>query len=243
MITSKSNPIIKLANQIKEKKYSKENSLCLVETIKVVSQLYLKGLVTHIFVIESKATMFTNYSNAKVEIISDSIAEYLSQSVTTDGVFGICKIDDNSDADYSKCLILDRIQDPSNLGAIIRSACAFGYKTIFAINSVYPYTFKAIRSSMGYIFDINYIDTSYEKLKEIKEKWNISIITADMNGEVLDTFQNISSNFAIAIGNEGQGISSEISRLSDKIVSIPMENNVESLNASISASILMYLLK
>lgn len=243
MITSKSNPIIKLANQIKEKKYSKENNLCLVETIKIVSQLYLKGLITHILVIESKAQIFSNYTNAKIEIISDNIGEYLSQSVTTDGIFGICKIDNNRDVDYSKCLILDRLQDPTNIGAIIRSACAFGYKTIFAINSVYPYTYKVIRSSMGYIFDINYIDTSYEKIKEIKEKWNISIITADMNGEILDTFQKPSSNFAIAIGNEGQGISSDMVSLSDNIVSIPMENNVESLNASISASILMYLLK
>ena len=104
---------------------------------------------------------------------------------------------------------------------------------------VNDYTTKIDRD----IFDINYIDTSYEKIKEIKEKWNISIITADMNGEILDTFQKPSSNFAIAIGNEGQGISSNMVSLSDNIVSIPMENNVESLNASISASILMYLLK
>jgi len=243
MITSKDNSLIKLCNQIKNKKYSREHKLCLVESIKLVSQLYLKNLVTHILVTENKFELVKNYSKAKIEVISDSVCKYLSDASTSDGVFAVCTIPNITKLDLSKTIILDNLQDPSNIGAIIRSACAFGYNTIFAINSVYPYSYKCIRSSMGYIFDVNYIDTAYEELIHLKKDNNIMFISADMDGEIIDNKKEITNNFALIIGNEGQGVSRELLSLSDKKVAIPMENGVESLNASVSAGILMYLLK
>ncbi|MBE5738385.1 MAG: RNA methyltransferase [Clostridiales bacterium] len=243
MITSKDNDLIKLCNKIKQKKHSREERLCLVETIKLVNQLYLKGKLTHILVTSEKYDLVRNYNKCEIIIVSDSIADYLSEAKTTDGVFGICKIIDNTNYDYSRCLVLDRLQDPSNLGAIIRSAHAFGYNTIFAIDSVYPYTYKSIRSSMGYVFDINYIDTNLDGLLEYKEKYNISLVSADMSGEIVDDFEPKSDNIAIVIGNEGKGVSRELMNLSDNTIRIPMGDDVESLNASVSAGIIMYLLK
>jgi len=243
MITSKDNDLIKLCKQIKDKKYSREKKLCFVESIKIVSELYLKNIVTTILVIESKYDLVKNYSRAKIEIISDSICNYLTDASTSDGVFAICNLSQSKVINYRKSIILDNIQDPSNIGAIIRSACAFGYNTIFAVNSVYPYSYKAIRSSMGYIFDVNYIDTTYDELIKIKNDNIITFISADMDGEIIDTPASIKENFAIIIGNEGQGISRELRNLSDKTFAIPMDNGVESLNASVSAGILMFLLK
>ena len=243
MITSKDNSIIKLCNQVKNKKYSREYGLCLVESIKVVSELYLKGLITHILVTDNKYDLIKNYTNVKIDIISENIANFLSDASTTDGVLALCKIPNNLDIDYSRSIILDNIQDPSNIGAIIRSACAFGYTTIFAINSVYPYSYKCIRSSMGYIFDVNYIDTTYEQLFKLKNDKNIKFISADMDGEIVDSKMQFDGNFALIIGNEGQGVGRELMSMSDKKISIAMENNVESLNASVSAGILMYLVK
>ena len=243
MITSKSNDLIKQCLQIKQKKYSKELGLCLVESLKLVRELNDKGLIETILVLESKLDSFKN-SKTKIEVISDSIAKYLADTVTTDGVFGICKIMESSGNSFDRCLVLDRIQDPSNLGAIIRSACAFGFKTIFSINSVYPYSYKVIRSSMGYVFDVNIIDVSYEELKNFKTQNNITLLSADMDGQdIAEVKLQKSSNMAIIIGNEGSGVSDEVVALSDMVVSIPMSNNVESLNASVSAGIMMYLLK
>ena len=96
---------------------------------------------------------------------------------------------------------------------------------------------------MGYIFDVNYIDITYEELFNLKKEHNITFISADMNGENIDSFSNSAEKFAVIIGNEGQGISDKLMQASDRIVSIPMSNGVESLNASVSAGILMYLLK
>jgi TrmH family RNA methyltransferase len=243
MISSKDNEIIKLAQKIKDKKYSRAEGLALVETIKIINELHAKSLVKHILVREDKLSKVSHITNVKIDTISPKICDFLSDAMTSDGVFAICKIPPISNIDYNKCLVLDGIQDPSNIGAIIRSANAFGFKTIFAINSVYPYLFKCIRSSMGYVFDINYIDTTYSQLLDIKKNNNITLITADMNGINVDTVNKTNDNIAIIIGNEGNGVSTELQRVSDMKISIPMENGVESLNASVSAGILMYLLK
>jgi len=242
MITSKSNELIKYCNQIKQKKYSKEYGMCLVESIKLVKELSSKHLIQSILVIESKFDLVKDLS-LKIEIISDSIASYLSDATTTDGVFGICKISCKKDINFKKCLILDRIQDPANIGAIVRSACAFGFDTIFAIDTVYPYTFKGIRSSMGYIFNVNYLDIDFDDLIKIKDNNNLDIVIADMNGKDISTVAKSNRNIAIVIGNEGRGVSDELKGISNTIVSIPMCNNVDSLNASVSAGIIMYCLK
>lgn len=243
MISSKENDLIKLCNKIKQKKHSKEMGLALVETIKLVNQLYLKGRLTHILVTEDKYDLVSGYKKCNVVPISRGIAEYLADSVTTDGIFGICKIAPNSTPDFSRCLVLDRLQDPSNVGAIIRSAYAFGFSTIFAIDSVYPYSFKGIRSSMGYVFDIDYIDLDLSELKEYKQKYNLSLVVADMSGEIIDDFRPSSDNIALVIGNEGRGVSRELMTISDATVRIPMQNDVESLNASVSAGIIMFNLR
>lgn len=243
MISSKDNNLIKLCNKIKQKKYSRLEKIALVETIKLVSQLYLKGKLTHILVTEDKYDLVKNYTKCEIVTISSSIASFLSDAKTTDGVFGICQITDNEHGDFGRCLVLDRLQDPSNLGAIIRSAYAFGFKTIFAIDSVYPYSYKSIRSSMGYVFDINYIDTDINGLLEYKNKYDLSLVIADMSGEIIDDFKPKSSNLALVIGNEGGGVDLRLRNIADSVVRIPMQNDVESLNASVSAGIIMFNLR
>ena len=115
-----------------------------------------------------------------------------------------------------------------------------GYDNIYLVDSVYPYSYKVVRSSMGYVFDINLIYVSYDELSKLKETDNFKIIVADMDGKDLSSVCKIQDNYAIVIGNEGNGISSTMLDMADMVVSIPMQNGVESLNASVSASIIMY---
>lgn len=243
MITSKDNKLIKYCIQVKDKKISRKENVCLVETYKIVREMLDRNLVIKIICIEPKSELFSSISIVPIEKISSNIADFLSDTKTTDGVFALCKIPETSEILSDRILILDNIQDPSNMGAIVRSACAFGYDTILSVNSVYPYSYKCIRSSMGHIFNVNFIETDYENLQKIKTKNNIKFICADMSGENLDNFHSKDEKIAVIIGNEGQGVSKEIENLSDYIISIPMKNSVESLNASVSASIIMYYLK
>lgn len=242
MVTSKDNELIKKCIDLQNKKYSRLENKCLVESIKLVKEVYEKGLVEVVLVTKQKLELVSNFK-CKIEIINDKLAKHISSTVTTDGVFAIAKLPNSNQVNYKKCLVLDRIQDPSNLGAIIRSACAFGFDTIFTINSVYPFTPKAIRSSMGYVFNVNFVEVDYNKLEEIKSNNNIKFYAADMGGEIIDDIQLGSENIALIIGNEGQGIDKDLRKIADEIVAIPMQNNVESLNASVSASIIMYFLR
>lgn len=242
MITSKDNELIKKCINLQSKKYSRLQNKCFVESVKLVKEIYEMGLVEVILVSKSKLELVSKLK-CKIEVIDDRLAKHISSTVMTDGVFAIAKLPNNNEVNYKKCLILDRIQDPSNLGSIIRSACAFGFDTIFTVNSVYPFTPKSIRSSMGYVFKVNFIDVDYNILTEIKEKNNLTFYAADMDGEVIDRVTVTKNNIALIIGNEGQGVDPILRKVADKIVAIPMQNNVESLNASVSASIIMYFLR
>lgn len=241
MITSRDNKLIKYCIQAKDKKFSNSENICLVETYKIVKELLAKNLITRVFCTQAKASLFDS-AIVPVEIISDSIAKYLSDTMTTDGVFALCKIA-KVKSHSSRILILDNIQDPTNVGAIIRSACAFGFDEIYAIDSAYPYTPKCIRCSMGQIFNVGYNICNYNDLIKLKTDNNIKFVCADMNGVELDKFEHKEEKLAIIIGNEGQGVSDELTKISDYCLSIPMQNNVESLNAGISASIIMYYLR
>ena len=243
VINSKANNIIKYAMSLKNKKYSKKYQECLVETDKLVIELLDKGLVTKILVVESKYPTFVASAKShdiSIYAITEEMSKLLSDAVTSSGVFAIVKIPKCSNILASKSLILDGMQDPSNLGAVIRSARAFGYDNIYMIDSVYPYTYKVIRASMGYVFDVNIIPATYEEIKNIKDSTNLKIVVADMDGKMLSSVCKIQDNYAIVIGNEGNGISDTMMNMSDMVVAIPMLNGVESLNASVSASIIMY---
>jgi len=245
-LSSKNNDIVKYAKSLQDKKYSKEYNECFVESEKVIGDLINLNInVTTIFFVdkfEEKFNEILKNFTGKVYSINESIANYLSESKSSSKIFAIVKIPEKV-LDFSKnSIILDNLQDPSNIGAIIRSAKAFGFDNIISINGVYPYTYKVIRSSMGHIFNVNFINLNYDELLDLKAKHNITFVCADMNGKNLKTIEKKHDNIAIIIGNEGNGVSEILKQKSDLIISIPMEKSVESLNAGIAGSILMYTL-
>ena len=243
-ITSVTNPTIKFANQLKNKKDILENNLCFVETEKVIYDLVSSGAkLSKLFIEESKlskhAQLIKQFENNTFKITSQ-VASKLSETVTNAGIFALFELPNNSNFGFNeKFLIIDNLQDPSNLGAIIRSALAFGFKNIVSINSVFPYTPKVIRASMGYVFNINFTNLTINELKTLKQTHNFKLVSANLNG-IKPEEANLNEVYGLIIGNEGNGVSKQLQDLSDVTLTIPMQNNVESLNASVSASILMY---
>jgi len=162
----------------------------------------------------------------------------LSSQVSSTKVIAVCYELEEKEVN-GNVIILDNLQDPGNLGTIIRSAVAFNFDTIvLSDNSVDLYNPKVIRASEGMIFNINI------KRCNLKEfiptlKNDYTLITTDVNGG--KDIRNIKyQNIALVIGNEGNGVSQEIADLCGEKVYIKMNNNCESLNAGVCASILMY---
>ena len=154
------------------------------------------------------------------------------------------KIEHNIKNEDKFVLILDRIQDPGNMGTIIRTADAAGVDAIIALKGcVDIYNPKVIRSTMGSIFDMNIIHCTQEEcLRELKSK-DFNIVSSYLNTDNYYHETDYGKKVALVIGNEANGVNDELIDESDILVKIPIYGNAESLNAAISSAILMYEIK
>jgi TrmH family RNA methyltransferase len=177
----------------------------------------------------------------KMVIVSDIVFSYLSEEKTPQGILAVVCIPKLTLREpEASCLLLDGIQDPGNLGTILRTANAAGYKELYLIDCVDPYSQKAVRASMSGIFFVKiYMGSRSEVLSALA---GTPLIAADMAGKNLFTFIP-PTKFCLCIGNEGNGLSPEVKAKATCTISIPMEKTCESLNAGVSAGIAMYVLK
>ena len=247
IITSKQNSHIKLAKSLSQKKFRKEHNMALLEGHKIIEEALLAGATFELVFVDNEKEQEYEAQlkklNCEVIFITSALIDYLSLTETAQGMLAIIKTDFvKQKALDSNFLVLDNLQDPGNLGAIIRTAAATGFSTIFMLNCVDRWNEKVIRSSMGNLFKVNLIETDATGLKEALEKMDsYQLLTASMEGETIFHLNHLpKEKVGIIIGNEGNGVSSEVRTLATKTISIPMKNNVESLNAAVSASILMY---
>ena len=237
IITSKSNPTIKEIVKLNDKKYRREAGLYLVEGIKPVNECIAAGGEVEKVICTERLS--DNYDNPIV--VSEDVFGAISSEKTPQGVIAVVKIPQNSlKMPENSCILLDRLQDPGNLGTIIRTANAAGYKEIYLINCTDPYSPKAVRASMSGIFFTEIYQGSEEEILNVLS--GVPLISADMYGENIFGFEP-PSKFCLCIGNEGSGISDVIKNKSDYKVKIPMSETCESLNAAVSAGIAMYVLK
>ena len=243
VIESKTNKLISHIKKLQTKKYSILFNECLVENEKIIFERIneFKTILINIDYASKYANLVQNFTG-NIYYVNKSICDYISEASNSSNIFAVCNIKKVKSSN-SNFIVLDSLQDPNNIGAIIRSARAFGFNKIYAINCAYPYLYKSIRSSMGYIFDIDYEIITKTDFIELVFKNDLKIYCADMNGKNIANFRNTHINYGICIGNEGNGVSKEIQEICCETLSIPMLNNVESLNASVSASILMFNLK
>ena len=237
VITSKYNPLIKEIAKLSDKKYRKICGKYVVEGIKPVRECISAGCtILNVICVEGLESEFEN-----AVIVSRAVFESVSSEVTPQGVLAVAELPSNKlKVPQDSCILLDRLQDPGNLGTVIRTANAAGYSEIYLINCTDPYSPKAVRASMSGIFFVKvYQGTNEEILGVLK---GIPLICADMDGEDIFSF-NSPEKFCLCIGNEGNGMSQEIMKRARFKVSIPMRETCESLNAAVSAGIVMYHLK
>lgn len=245
ILTSKNNPLIKETAALKEKKGRREQGLFLVEGVKMARECLQSGYETErIFLSEcyDGDRAWLDGIEDKIVRVSDEVLKFLSDEKTPQGVVCRVKIPRSPlQAPTKSCLILDGVSDPANVGAIIRTANAAGYREIYLTRECAdPYAPKSVRASMSGVFFVKlYTGERAEILSAMQET---PLVVADMSGENAFTFTP-PERFALVIGNEANGVSEAMRQAAEKSVKIPMESTQESLNAAVSAGILMYLLK
>ena len=237
LITSIHNEHIKELIKLKEKKYRDQTGTFLVETKHLVLEAYKAGLIKELILEQDEIFPI----DAPTLYVSKEVLKKLSSVDSPSKVMAVVEKRKLEDKYGEKVLILDRIQDPGNLGTIIRSAVAFNIDTIICSpDTVDFYNPKVVRASQGMMFHIPIlIKNTAAVIKELKDDYYKIVGTKVTNGQDV-RHASIYSHFALIIGNEGQGISKEIEDLCDDYLYIKMNENCESLNASVAASILLY---
>lgn len=242
ILTSKNNPLIKETASLKEKKGRKAHGSFLVEGVKMAREIAKSGLETErVFIAETLANK-TELSTANAVVVSEEVMRFLSDEKTPQGVICRVRIPKNEVLPpVGACLVLDGVSDPGNVGAIVRTANAAGYKEIYLTDDCADaYSPKSVRASMsGVFFTKLRIGTREEILAALA---GTPVLIADMRGENVFSFDP-PEKFALVIGNEANGVSSALKEAAAYSVKIPMQNTQESLNAAVSAGILMYQLK
>jgi TrmH family RNA methyltransferase len=235
-ITSTDNAQIKEYCKLsKHKKYRDETGLFVLEGERLVFDATRSGITPEkVFCTEKFSE---NFSDAF--IISDIIAEKMSTQPSSQGIFAVCKKPVAQKISGDKVIVLAGLQDPGNIGTIIRTADAMGITDIILVGGADIYSPKCTRAAMGSLFHLNIVTTDNPFPLLAGYSTYAAVV-----GDGKDIRQvNFSQKSAIIIGNEASGIPDDIIKKSDMTVTINMTGNAESLNAAAAAAILIWELR
>jgi TrmH family RNA methyltransferase len=244
IIKSIQNKIFKDALSLQSKKQRDKNSLFFVEGKKQVYEIPKNRIIKQVFVSEKYKNGIADFKN--VITLSSRLFSKLSATKSPQGIMAVVekKYYDVEEIFKSSGLfvVLENIQDPGNLGTIIRSADAFGAKAVFVSKgSADVYSDKTIRATMGSIFHLPIIDNiNIENTLNSIKKEKISVFAASLRGGRYLNDVKFPDKSAIVIGNEASGLRNETENLANTLVKIYMTGDAESLNAAIAASIIIY---
>lgn len=254
-ITSVKNPLIKEIKSLYRKKERMKNKSFIIEGIKMLEEAinynyHVQNIVYTDQLLNTKdGTGFFEKIKLldNLVYVPDNVFKEISDTENPQGVLGIGRfeyknIEEISDNERPFLLFLDGVQDPGNLGTIIRTADAFNADGIIITEGcVDPYNPKVVRATMGSIFRVPlfYISDSMDELMKLKDM-NIQVYSTSLDGSIPIYDADFNNGFVLVIGNESKGVSEEVFSMSDKLIKIPMPGKAESLNAGVAASIIMY---
>ena len=251
-ITSKDNELIKHIRKLKDKKYRDESNEYVVEGVKLVEEAVKENAkIKQIIVCEDTTRTYEIPTHIMLEIakyecisVSDKIFNIITQVTNPQGIMAIIeKNAQNAKIDYTQDIIvvLDDVQDPGNLGTILRTVDSIGLNQIIVSKGTADaFNSKVVRSTMGAIFRIKIIEVENlaQAIKEMrKHHFKLMVTSLQTKNSIydIDFYKKL-----IVIGNEANGVSKEIQDMADEKAKIPMLGRTESLNASVAAGVVMY---
>ncbi|AYE35559.1 TrmH family RNA methyltransferase [Clostridium septicum] len=249
-IESKDNALFKATKKLKEKKNRNKEGKYIIEGFRLIEEAFKANMqVEYIILSEESQNKLNEYlseyidKNSKIYVLSGNLISQLTSTEHPQGVVAVVKnreMPKEINGDFY--LLCDKVQDPGNLGTIIRTAHAAGVDGIILTKgTVDIYNDKTIRSTMGSIFyvPIIYEDENLNFLNKLRNE-GFSLVSTSLE-ESKDFFkEDLRGKVILSVGNEGNGISEEIFSLSDKKVKIPMPGGAESLNVAVATSIILF---
>lgn len=256
IITSKDNPVIKLYQKLSSsKKERSEYGLFVLEGLRIVEDaLREESGLQHVIITKQAYEKFgetlfqADLRNTRTTVISNELGNRIASTEKTQGVFAICRMPAArrmSFPENSRYIVLFGLQDPGNVGMVIRTADALGMDGIILSGSCDLYSPKVIRSTMGSVFRTNImIENDAEKLFAMLEENGVETSAAVIDSDAVPvTGAAFTGKQAVLIGNEGNGLPHDIAMKCTRRVIIPMKGSINSLNAAMAAGILMWELR
>ena len=239
LITSLENERVKTYVKLKDRKYRKKTKTFIVEGLHSVLEAYKSGNVIELILEKDEVLPF----DVPCVYVTREIINKISSLDTPSNVMALCKMREVKEEHGNRVLLLDNVQDPGNLGTIIRSAAAFDVDLIvLSPDTVDMYNPKVVRSTQGMIFQIPILikdlNIVIEELK--KEEVPIYGTRVEYGEDVTALKEKDKKRFALIMGNEGNGVNKDLLDKCDKSLYIDMNEKVESLNVAVATSILLY---
>lgn len=226
--------MVKQLGKLKQKKYRQKEKQFLVEGRHLVEEAYLAGYLRMVLYLDDLP-----YDDIEAYKVTSEIIDKLSDVKNNQNIVGLCDIPEQP-SNLQRVLVLDGVQDPGNMGTLMRSAVAFGFDTMVLDHCVDIFNPKVIRSTQGAIFKLHYI---YDDVIEFMDKHlDMTFIATDLKAQhYVNELTVDSERIGLILGNEGNGIREEVIKKAGLKVKIKMKNT-ESLNVAVAGSICMYML-
>jgi len=235
-ITSKANPKVKLAFSYQQK----PGDHFLVEGFHAVNMALENQMVEELFLLKEDPKL-----KAPQHIVTPEIIEKLALSQSPEGIVAVCHQKAEEPLSSDRVLYLDRIQDPGNLGTLLRTALSFGFHdVVLSAQTCSPFNSKALMAAQGAIFSLNVIRSKQEStldISSLKKQGYFILGTALKDAVAFETFKESEPKLVLVLGNEGQGIEPAVLSLCDSRVKISM-SGIDSLNVGVAGGILMHAL-
>ena len=243
-ITARKNPLIQQVRRLLSSRRERQQAgLFAADGIKLLEEAvhWWPGLDT---VILSEEVQVTLPDHIRTVRVSREIMEYISPMETPQGALFLCRLPEKTEfVPKPGMLILDGLQDPGNLGTVLRTADALDTPVVLLEGCADPYSHKVVRASMGAVFRMPIVQSDWKTVREACRTAAIPVAVTALSHRAKDLRQAPLDTMAVVIGSEGQGVRQEILEEADAELIIPMSGRCESLNAAIAAAIVMWQMK
>ena len=235
-ITSLTNAHIKELAKLYDNKERNKRGLVLVEGLHLVKEAYELGILSEVLIVNEEDALdgVTNI------LVTSDIIKKLSSTSTPQAILGVARIENKKLVYGNTILILDGVSDPGNFGTIVRTATALGVASIIVDGGIDIYNEKVVRATQGAIFKMPIVKMDLkEAILDLKKKGYLVLATSLRDAIDLEDIKEV-NKYALILGNEAKGVSSDALALCDKAIKIKMDGDMESLNVAIAGAICLY---